>query len=252
MTIARKIGSGILFALAVLTCVLCVVGVFGAWVGKATVDQTSLAAIDLVSGYLGLAGQVIESIDGGLAEVEQTLGTVRQSAESLQAQGAGSLSVQVLSRVVGEDLTPRLERLAAGAAKLRSGVDSLNETIARLNRLPFVTLPTVAEDLTALDGRIGEAAAQARELKSAVESLDGSRLIVASDRVEERVAGARETLAAVQQRVSGVHAVLADISASLSVWSTIGAGVLTVLLIIFAAGQASLAAHAWGWMRAEG
>lgn len=252
MAIARKIGSGTLFALAALTCLLCLAGVFGAWVGKATVDQTSLAAIDLVAGYLGLAGQVIENVDGGLAEVERTVGTVRQGAESLQAEGAGSPVALILQRTVGEDLLPRLDRLTTMAARLQGGLSSLSETIARLNRMPFVSLPPVSDDLVALDARIAEAAAQARELRGAVEALDGSRILAASERVDDRVASARASLASVQQRITATQSVLADISASLTVWSTVGAGALTLLLIIFAVGQASLAYLAWGWMRAEG
>lgn len=250
MAIARKVGSGILFALTIITFLVCVVGVVGSWFAKVMVDQAAVAAIDMVSGYMGLASQTITGIDGGLADAEQTVGTVQSGIEGLRTEGLDSPVGQVIERTVSEDLMPRLSRLESGATTLHSGLVGFNQALGQINRVPLVNLPSFNAELEALDARIGEAGAQARELRAAIEQLDGSRLLTLTERVDARIGTARATLATAQTRLAATQATLETVKGKVSFWTTVAAAALTFLLILFAAGQASLAAHAWGWMRA--
>jgi Na+-transporting methylmalonyl-CoA/oxaloacetate decarboxylase gamma subunit len=50
MALLRTICSGVIFVLSLLALLACATGIVGAWITKGTVDEASLAAIDLVSG----------------------------------------------------------------------------------------------------------------------------------------------------------------------------------------------------------
>lgn len=251
MVLLRKIGSGILFVVAIITFLLCATGVIGSWFAKITLDQTTIAGIELVNGYLGLAIQTVQNVDSGLAEAERTLATVQSSAQNLRSGGPDGPMVAVVRQTVSEDLVPRLDRLATGARSAHTALQGLGETLDRLNSIPLVSVPSVDSQLEALDTRIAEASAQAGELRAAIDNLDGARVTAVSARIEERLTNTRAVLGTANQRLSGVQATLTDISEAFTIWSTVGAGVLSVLMFLFALGQASLAAHAWGWMRAK-
>lgn len=249
MALLRTIGSGLVLALAALTFVVCAVGVFGVWVVKGDVDATGIAAIDLISGYLGQAGQSVASVDGTLAGVEQRLNTVRDEVARLREEGPDSAAGQILQRSLAGELLPSLDQMTVSAEQIRGGLGSFNESVNRLNRIPGVRLPTVSADLAAVEQTLVSAVTTLRELSTALQSLDGSRITAAAAALEERIAGVRATLGVVGPRIAAAEADLAEMRASLVGWTTIGTGVLSVLLAIFAAGQLSLAFHAWGWLR---
>lgn len=249
MLLLRKIGSGFLLVVAVVTFLLSATSVFGAWIAKVTVDQTSLAVLDLLEGYMGLASQTLTSIDGGLGEAQRTLATVRSGAQELRE--GDTRAARLLQLTVSDDLLPRLDRLTTGASQLEARLSSLNEQIERLNRMPLVDLPTVPPELASVAEAVGTVVAQAQELRAAAASLDFARVATLSGQLETRLSDTRATVSAANQRVTNLQASLSDLRTALTFWSSIGAGFLSVLMFVFALGQASLAAHAWGWLRAE-
>lgn len=250
MAVFKKIGSGAIFALAVLALLLCVTGVIGSWFAKASVDEASLAAIDLVSRLVGLAGQILDNLDGGLSETEQKVVAFQIAVESLRNGEADGPQAQLLQRTVGEELLPRLERLSTTAERLHTGLESFNEAVNQLNTLPFVDLPPAGDDLAVISQRIAEAGEWVEELRTGIARGDGSRMLAVSQRLAERLVASRSSLGATRERLTATQAALANVHEQLTFWSTVGTGTLNALLLLFAAGQASLAVHAWAWMRA--
>ncbi|PDV99601.1 hypothetical protein [Candidatus Chloroploca asiatica] len=58
----------------------------------------------------------------------------------------------------------------------------------------------------------------------------------------------RTTLDEGRTRASTLQLALSDIRQALTFWSTVSTTAITALLVLFALGQISLAAHAWGSM----
>lgn len=147
MGILRRLGSGFLFALAILGCILALGGIYGVWWLRVWGEQAAVDTAELLAGYVPLADQSIDSLAEPLAGAEQTV------------------------------------------ARVQAGISA----------------------------RLGDARA----------TLEQARTIVAT--IQTALASPRDTLA---------------------YWMLVAAVALTPLLLRFAAGQVSLAAHAWGWMRA--
>jgi chromosome segregation ATPase len=249
MTILRRIGAGALFVLAVLGFVVVVASMVGIWWGKGTIDETSLATIELLTSSMGIAGQTIANVDDRLEETGQDVARFQERAGELGARGADIAADEQLQRTVRDQVQPQLERFVAEAARLQTSLAAYNQTATRLNQLPSVSLPTMSPELLQLEAQIQQAAAQAEELATTLEQPDGARLLALSEQIAQGVGSARATLAQAQPRVASVEAALVDLQRALPFWTTLSAGTLTALLTLFAAGQLSLAAHAWGWMR---
>lgn len=250
MTILRRIGSGFLFVLAILGALAALAGVFGVWWARAWADQAVLNAVTAVNGFVSLAGESIDSFDQRLAEAEQTVQTVQTGIAGL---GDGELTPaeEALQRTIVEDLQPRLERLRDGAVQLNTAVSSINRNIEQLNRVPLVNMPAVGAGLEEFQNDVAATAVRARELAEAAKNLDGSRILAATENLSNSLAQARAAIVRAETFATNTQAALEELRVALSFWMTVAAWVLTPVLLLFVAGQISLAFHAWGWMRAQ-
>ncbi|WP_129677171.1 hypothetical protein [Candidatus Chloroploca sp. Khr17] len=248
MTLLRRIFAGVLFVLALLTFLLAATGTIGAWIAKATIDETTLAMVDVVTDYLDLAIQTIDTLDSNVAEAEERLGLVQTSLAFLRTERANGPVAQQMQQVITEELQPALEQLTTRAQRLREGLERFNQRIEQLNQLPFLDVPTLTNALTTLDSEITAARDQTRLVRTAIETRDNVLLQSATDRLEERLSQVRATLAEGRNRTSTVQLALIDIRQALTFWSTVSTTTISALLVLFALGQLSLAAHAWGWM----
>jgi small-conductance mechanosensitive channel len=249
MALLRRIAGGVVFVVALITFLLCATGTVGAWIAKATVDETTLAMIDIFTDYIDLTIQTIETIDRNVADVEQTLNSLQRALPALRTDRADGPVAQRTQQVVTAELQPALEQLTSRAQRLRDGLERLNQGIEQLNRLPFLEMPTLTGALSTLDEQIAAARTQGQMMLTAIERRDSVLLQSASERMDQRLGQARTILAEGSARAGATQATLIDIRQALTFWSTVSTTAVSALLAIFAAGQVSLAVHAWGWMR---
>lgn len=249
MALVQRIAGGVMFVVALITFLLCVTGTIGAWIAKATVDETTLALIDIVADYLDLTIQTMDTIDSNVADVEQKLSMLQSTLPALRTDRANGPVAQRMQQVVTDELQPALEQLTTRAQRLRHGLERFNQRVEQLNRLPFLEIPTLTDALSTLDDQIDAARTQGRMVRTAIETRDSALLQSAGERMEQRLGQARTILAEGRARASTIQSVLIDIHQALTFWSTVSTTAISALLAIFAVGQLSLAVHAWGWMR---
>jgi hypothetical protein len=249
MALLRRIAGGVVFVVALITFLLCATGTVGAWIAKATIDETTLVLMDTLTDYLDLAIQTIDTIDSNIAGVEQRLNLLQIALPALRAERANGPVAQQMQQLVTEELQPALEQLTTRAQRLRNGLERFNQRVEQLNRLPFLDTPTLSGALATLDDEINAALTQGEMVRTAIESRDNVLLQSAGERMGQRLGRARAILAEGSARTSVTRAALIDVREALTFWSTVSTTAVSALLVIFAVGQISLAVHAWGWMR---
>jgi chaperonin cofactor prefoldin len=249
MALLRRIAGGVVFLAALITFLLAATGTIGAWIAKATIDETTLAVMDTLTDYLDLAIQTIDTIDSNIAGVEQRLNLVQSALPALRAERANGPVAQQMQQLVTEELQPALEQLTTRAQRLSNGLERFNQRVEQLNRLPFVDTPTFSGALATLDEQLSAALTQGELVLTAIESRDNVLLQSAGERMGQRLGQARAILAEGSARTSVTRAALIDVREALTFWSTVSTTAVSALLAIFAVGQLSLAVHAWGWMR---
>jgi chromosome segregation ATPase len=249
MALLRRIAGGIVFVAALITFLLAATGTIGAWIAKASIDETTLVVMDTLTDYLDLAIQTIDAIDGNIADVEQRLNVVQNALPALRAERANGPLAQQMQQVVTEELQPALEQLTTRGQRLNDRLERFNQRVEQLNRLPFVETPTLSGALATLDEQLAAALTQGGMVLTAIESRDAVVLETAVERMEQRLGEARATLNEGSARIGTTRAALIDVREALTFWSTVSTTAVSALLAIFAFGQISLAVHAWGWMR---
>ncbi len=249
MTLLRRIAGGVAFVVALITFLLCVAGAIGAWYVRPIVNATSLAAIDTLDDYLDLTIQTIDTLNANVAGLERTLGVLRSKVTALRAKRTDEAVAQQIEQTVTDELQPALEQLTLRAERLDNGLGRFNQRLEQFNRLPFRKVPALPSTLATLDEQVATARAQVQIMRTAIENRDPASLEAAVENTAQRLDRARVILAEVSARATTSRAALSDIRQALPFWLTVITLVVSVLLTIFAAGQFSLAVHAWGWIR---
>jgi chaperonin cofactor prefoldin len=241
MALVKRIAGGVMFVVALITCLLCVVGMFSIWNAKFTVDATAFALIDIVTDYLDLTIQTIDTLDSNVAAVEQTLRDLQTNRPVTQR----------MQQVVTDELQPALEQLTTRAQGLRERGERLNQQIEQLNRMPFVEIPTLTGVLASLEEPIDTARTQVQTMRTAIETRNQERLQAASASLEQSLGQVRTILTEGGAVAGSIEKVLLNLREVLTFWSTVSTSAISALLAVLAGGQISLGVHAWGWMRGQ-
>ena len=231
----KKIGAFFLLLVAGFGLLLCLAGVIGVWVFNTPVTDTVTSTLSAANGYVELAGTTT-----GLASDQ--VQTIRQQMDSLQSQVVDASAREKIQR----EIVPVVVRLRNTFVTLRTAAVTLNRSLESANRIPGVDLPTFTDELQAADQVLdqvnSELTATAAELSNG--SVDGSKVAAAYASTSDKLASLQAMLDRWTGQVTRVGQALVAAEAAaprLIDWTSL---VLSVLFLLFGAGQVCLIARA--------
>lgn len=145
---------------AVITLVLSLAGIVGAWVLRSELNQTLDVVSSLSVTALQRARNGVARIDPPLAKaltvVQNTESRVRQSGQTLQDT---NLIIAGAERLLNQDLSTEVNTLTTTLRAASETLQAAEDTLNALNRLPFI------------NGEVG-ALSQARQLLAELQSIE--------------------------------------------------------------------------------
>jgi uncharacterized membrane protein YccC len=238
MTIARRIGAGVVLVLAAVGLIVCLAVIVAVWAARPPVDDTVASSVDTLVGYLDLASGDIQQVDASLVDAQGAVNNVTQQAQ--QGQVAPDL---------GANLAPRLQRLSDLSTRIQSSLDTLQKGVAAADRLPSVDTSTLQGRLRRVENGLTQVQTRLNDMQAAIAQRDNPRIATASTAVSGAITDARGSLADAQANIANTRASLIDAKDQISRWTLGAALAFTLLFLLLGAGQVSLIAHAWTWMR---
>lgn len=233
----RKIAAVLVMILSAIGCLLCLALLVGAWLVNEPATDAVTGALAMVDSYLGLAGQTTGQLESNLEVVQVRVEELSTAAPEQIAQ---------LRETVAQEVIPPLTQVKSAVTTLRSGIVTVNEAVEQLNRLPGADVPTLSDELQSIDQRVDTIRGELETITSTQE-IDGSRLVAAADKVAEEIATARSTLDAWTARITEVRAGIASATATIPGLFDATTWTLTLLSLLFGAGQVSLFMYALRW-----
>lgn len=252
MDIVRRAAAALLLVCSALGVVLCLAALVGVWVVNQPAKNALAQTLDTLDGYLTLANQTVQQVGDGTTRLRATLdGARRQFADEPRAEERGAIANRVVATVRESGAT--LATLRNVIQTLSNSLATLNRTLAQLARLPSVvppTLPTdlqgVEQNLSAISGRLDTLEARLADANQALTNL-GSYV----DSVADELRGLDDRLGEWTARLAAAQAAIAAAKTNLSTTVDLVSIGLSLLLVLFGAGQLSLVSQAWGWLRAD-
>lgn len=238
----RKIGAIVVMILSAVGTLLCLVALVGAWVANDPTTEAVTDTLGTVDGYLALAAE-------SAVQIQAELETVQTRVDSFASIAPDQ--VEVAQAAFVQEVTPILARVSNVASALSVGLNSVNETLTRLERLPGVDAPTFDAQVESLDANISVMASQLETISSTVsaQELDGERLVAAATAISQELANVQVKLQEWTTRISSARTANAAVTSATPGLLDLASWVVTLLFLLLGAGQVSLFLHALQWFR---
>jgi uncharacterized phage infection (PIP) family protein YhgE len=134
---------------------------------------------------------------------------------------------------VGEDLFPRVDTARETVGAIRASVINLNNTLEAANELPFVSVPTLTDELEAVSERVAETRSNVDELRNTITDAKAGVAESIIDPIKRGTSKIDAGLSAVQEMVTEFDGKVTNTRAEVtSLKSKIATG-LDVVAIIF-------------------
>jgi hypothetical protein len=257
MDTIKRILAWITVVIAVIGILACLAGVIGSW---AVNERLTNGILSLLSGV-----QVqLASIEDLLIRAGDHLQTTNEALQSIQ-EAASQLGTRIeentpiLDRITGvfnERLLPSINTVREIFRPIREGVVAVNNSLEALNALPGVDLPTLTNQLEALDQQIAEVALAVEQLQGNIADLRAGVVENVLVPFLERIEGITGTVTALLENVNAyigqldnLQAAVTNLQARIPGTIDLISFVLSIVFIWLALAQTSLVLVAWLYLR---
>ena len=254
----KRVLATIAIIIAILVAFISVGGVAGAWVvsgvltrGAERILAGAERALDVTSDGLNRVDTRLEGARVSVKTVEDTVGQIGDDVVEAK------FALAIIEKTVGEELFPRVDAARETIGAIRASVIALNNTLEAANELPFVSVPTLTDELQSVSDRVTETRTTVDEIRTAIANAKTGAIDTVVDAVASRTSALDDGLAAVQGLVSEYDAKVSSARAEVtSLKSKIATG-LDVIAIVFtlwflwvAVSQIAVISICWSSLRA--
>jgi septal ring factor EnvC (AmiA/AmiB activator) len=256
--VLKRILAAIVILIAVLGLALSVSGLVGVWVVRGPVHDAITGLSTFVNNNLDKVDQALARVNERVDQSRQALARVNTAASKLGDRiEEGSPALTALADSIRDDLAPKIADARAQAGELRDGVVSVNAALETLNRLPFISLPTLTDELSAASERFDAAQSDVQELRASIaeaRAAASANLVAAvtarTIKIDNALAQIQTTTASNQATLAQKQQHVTELSDTLLRAINLLVLSLTALFLVFAAGQVLLIYVCWQYIRA--
>lgn len=260
MKTLKRVLATIAIIIAILVAFISVGGVAGTWIVNGILTRSSERillgaerALDVTSEGLG---KVDTRLEGARVSVKTVEDTVTQMGDDVVET---NFALTIIEKTVGEELYPRVEAARETIGAIRASVIALNNTLEAANELPFVSVPTLTDELQSVNDRVTETRTTVEEIRTAIVDAKTGRVGNVVNAITSRTSRLDDGLAAVQGLVSDynfkVSAVRAEVTALKSKVAT-GLDLIAIAFTLWfawvAISQIAVISVCWSRLRAPG
>lgn len=262
MTTGNKIGrvlALIVIAFSIVSIVVMLLGIVGAWRinGPLTDSFTELAT--LAQRGLETADDALTAVDPVLSDLRGAMQKVQEGTEELKANIHESTPiVTVLSALLGEDITPKIEEAAETLTTVHDAARDLNAAALAINNLPFANIEGIVEVTQNFLDLFSGIESKIDELDANVTALKGGAVEGAVQPIQDLAIELEGGLAEVQGetrdltlRVEKAHETTTNIKSRIPLIFDLLSLLFTVVLLWGITAQAALIYLSWLYRQAN-
>jgi len=257
MQTLKRVVAVIVIALSIIGIIVCVGGILGAWTISSALSNAATRVLTLAESPLNTASQGTATVANSVGSIRETLATIDQAVTGVGDKITSNNPVMdFLSNAVEEKLGPAIDSVREKVLGLRDGVVGLNNTLEALNSIPGVHVPTLTNELEAIADRLASVRTAVQEFRAYLLQIKSELVTGAISAVTSRTAKVDVALNQIQESMNNLSAKAAETQAQVAVLKATLPGVLnlvatimTLLLILFAAGQVTLLMYGWAWFK---
>jgi hypothetical protein len=260
MRIIKTVLAVVAIFMAITGIILGAVGIGYSWVLNEPVTNTLVKVADSAYQVLTVADEGITRITGNLNNARSAVntidGAVRATGETIVET---DLAFEILDRTVGDTLFPEIVAARETAQALAETIVAVNTAVVSANELPFINLPTltdelsaVAELLTGTRERVQEVRAELQLIKETEVGRAVTFITSITEPILEDIDSAQGNLDEAQTRVRQNMIQINATRARLPGLIDLASVAITVVLVWLIIAQLSLLIQCWRYLQRAG
>jgi archaellum component FlaC len=257
LLLTSRIVVAIVMSIAVLGLILNLAGIAGVWVVRAY-------GCTAVTGVAGDTMRALQTVDNGLGRVNMSVQDGRQILTQMNDEvtklgnqiQANSPVISRINQLVNNDLAPKIENARTTATTVHDAIIKVNSTLVVLNRLSGVSVPSLNNRLGSLSERTQDAKTAVQDLRATVADVKAGIVTKAqaaimnlTSKIDGILAGVQQTISKYQATVTRTQDRIESTSNTILFLLDLSTILLTLFLLISAAGQALLFYICWRFVR---
>jgi hypothetical protein len=202
-TVLKRLGGVLIMFVAALVLLSSVGGVFCIWVLKGKADRLTTAFFAPLESGLDTTDQALEKVNTRVSRARDRVSNAQELMGQLDQQSVANGAVlSAISETVGMRLEPAIDQLQASMSNAVGLVNGVNNSVAAINDLFEVNLPTLTNELQTLDARISTLRERIQELRTDLATMIQGTLQMPAARMNSRLANLASGLQDIQAVVS--------------------------------------------------
>jgi soluble cytochrome b562 len=256
MTTKAKIARAlaiVVIVLSVLSILAAAVGIVSVWRVNGPITSSLVELASLAQTGLESANAALDAVDPLLTELQRATQEVQKATEELKAGIKDSQPIiNVLSALLGEDITPKIEQAAETLSTVHQAARDLNSAALAINNLPFANIEGIVEATQEFVDLFHGIESTINELDNSIAALKGDVVEGAVQPVQDLAAEAETGLAEVQGetrdlalRVESAHKTVTTVKSRIPLVIDVISLLLTLVLLWGVLAQAALIYVSW-------
>ncbi len=258
-TVLKRISGVLIMVFAALILLSSVGGVYGLWVLKDRAHRLTTAVFAPVESGLDRADEALGKVNTRISNARDRVSNAQALVGQLdQEPVANGAVLSAISDSVSMRLEPAIDEVQASISDTLGLVNGVNNSIAAINDLFGVNLPTLTDELQTLDARITTLRERIQEVRTDLAAMIQGKLQMPAARVNSRLANLASGLQDIQPvvskyvgKVQQIQARLTKLKSNISNAITIGFVVGTVFLVWIAISQVAMLAYGGSLLKRE-
>lgn len=253
MEVLKRILGIAIIVISVIFIVACLAGVFFSWSINTPVTNAITGVLTGVERVLMAADKSLERVNSGLFEAQTNIDTIEENVELVgETLSETSFVYQVLDRTVGDELFPKIAAASNTIMAIRDSLISFNEILESLDDMPFVSVPTLTEELDTAAENMAAVQRDAQDFRSELHAIKEEAISRPVTAITEKTTRISDGLETTQQNLSNTQAnineeleTLSSIKARVPAIIDLSSAAFSFVFLWLAFGQVGLILLAW-------
>ncbi len=258
--IFKRILLYVAIVISVLFLLLGLAGIVGGWAINKPVTETIQTVLISFDTALTRMEEVSINAGAALSETSAALETADQRVQAAGEELADTnLLLEVLSRIVGEDIEPNTGRARDSFVSIYDTVAAIEEAIAAINNIPFIDLEIPgSEEIASIRTGMEEIALGVTELKDEIQQRREDRaenlveaISTPINRLSTRVEEMTSRISDIETRLGLAIARTEQVNSRVPLWIDIISILITLLFAWFMFSQGAVIVLCWRALHPE-
>jgi peptidoglycan hydrolase CwlO-like protein len=243
--------------LSILVLVVSAAGIVVSWTAGSALKDVSNKVLTGVERGLDATDDALDRVDDRLEGARANINTVEEAVTQVGEDiEETNFALLLIEETVGEELLPKIESAQETLSTVRASLVAFNTTLEAANEIPFVSAPTLTDELDAASERAAESKSAVDEMKTAIKvaksgAVDGAvgAITQRTSKIDNAMEELQGEVADYQSKIAKVDDDVSSLKSRIRLWIDVATIIVSLGFVWVAISQVAMLGLGWSYLR---